>query len=137
MKVSLQKYAKALCESLAKENDSKVASQKIQNLLKLLTKRKQSKLIKQLPAAFKNIWLKMHNKMEVTVILAENPSKEEIKDIEKLLSSAFNKEVLISTRINPEVIGGIKLEFDDSIIDNTVAAGLSKLKQHLTCDKVA
>lgn len=130
MKVSLQKYTKALCQSL--EKDSTNAAQKIQNLLGILTKRKQSKLIRQLPTAFRNSWRKMHNQMEVTVILAEEPSKEEVKNIEKLLSSAFDKEVIVSTHINPEVIGGMKLEFDDSIIDNTVAASLIKLKQHLT-----
>ncbi len=132
MKVSLQKYAKALCQSLEKEKDGKVVDQKVQNLLKLLTKRKQSKLIRQLPDAFKRIWLKMHDKMDVTVVLAKEPTKEEVKDIEKLLSAAFDKDVLVSTRVNPDVIGGMKLEFDDSIIDNTVAASLLKLKQHLT-----
>lgn len=132
MKVSLRKYAKALCESLDGEKDSKVVDQKIQNLLKILTKRKQSKLIKQLPEAFKSIWLKMHNQMDVKVTLAKDPTKEEVKNIEKLLSSAFDKDVSISTSTNPDVIGGMKLEFDDSIIDNTVAANLEKLKQHLT-----
>jgi len=132
MKVSLRKYAKALCDSLLKEKEGKAVNQKVQNLLKILTKRKQSKLIKQLPEAFKKEWLKAHKQMAVTVILAEEPTKEELKNIAKLLSDAFDKEVLVSTRINPDVIGGMKLEFDDSIIDNTVAANLEKLKLHLT-----
>jgi F-type H+-transporting ATPase subunit delta len=132
MKVTLRKYAKALSQSLDKEKDAKVVNQKIQNLLKLLIKRKQGKLIKQLPAAFKSIWLKIHNQMDVKVVLAKEPSKEEIKNIEELLSAAFNKEVIITTAVNPDVIGGMKLEFDDSIIDNTVAANLEKLKLHLT-----
>lgn len=132
MKVSLQKYAKALCESLKKEKDHKVVTKKIQNLLKILIKRKQSRFIRQLPAIFRKSWLKMHNQMDVTVILAAEPTSEETKDIAKLLGDAFNKEVLISTRVNPQVIGGMKLEFDDSIIDNTVAANLEKLKLHLT-----
>ena len=132
MKVSLRKYTKALCESLEKEKDSKVVNQKIQNLVKILIKRKQSKLIRQLPAAFRKLWLKMHGQMDVSVILAKEPSKDEIKDIEKLLSAAFSKDVLIHTSVNPDVIGGMKLEFDDSIIDNTVAANLEKLKLHLT-----
>lgn len=132
MKVSLRKYAKALCESLDKEKDSKVVDQKIQNLLKILNKRKQSKLIRQLPAAFKSLWLKMHKQMDVTVVLAKEPTKEETQNIKELLSAAFDKDVLVSTRVNPDVIGGMKLEFDDSIIDNTVAANLEKLKLHLT-----
>lgn len=132
MKVSLRKYAKALCESLDKEKDAKVVNQKIQNLLNILTKRKQGKMIRQLPAAFKNLWFKMHNQMDVKVVLAEDPTKEEVKNIEKLLSAAFDKDVIITTSVDPDVIGGMKLEFDDSIIDNTVSANLEKLKQHLT-----
>jgi F-type H+-transporting ATPase subunit delta len=131
MKISLQKYAKALCESLEKEKPGAEANQKIQNLLKILTKRKQNKLIGQLPAAFTALWLKMQNKMEITVVLAEEPSKEEVENIEKLLSAAFNKQVLVTIRINPQVIGGMKLYFGDCIIDNTVAAHLEGLRREL------
>ncbi len=130
MKISLQKYAKALCQSLEKEHGEAI-TMKIQNLLKLLTKRKQSKLIGQLPRAFKSLWLKMHNKMEVTVALAKEPTKEEIENITASLSTAFNKEVLISHRVNPDIIGGMRLEFDDCIFDGTVAANLEKLRSNL------
>lgn len=132
MKVSLRKYSEALCDSLIDEKDNKMVTQKIQNFLKLLNKRKESKLIKQLPAAFEAIWLKKHNEMKVTVVLPYEPSQTEIKGIAKLLSESFNKEVIVFIRTNPEVIGGMKLEFDDCVIDNTVAAHLEKLKQHLT-----
>lgn len=131
MKISLRKYAEALSESLIEEKDHKIVAEKIQNLLKLLTKRKQSKLIKQLPETFKTIWLKKHNKMEVSVTLAEEPSAEEMKNISGLLADAFQKEVILSTRVNSQVIGGMKLEFGDCVIDNTVAANLIKLKHHL------
>lgn len=131
MKISLRKYAEALCESLIEEKDHKIAAGKIQNLLKLLTKRKQSKLIKQLPETFKAIWFKRHKKMEISVILAKKPSEEEIKNIARLLADAFKKEVILEEKINPQIIGGIKLEFDDCVIDNTVAASLVKLKHHL------
>lgn len=131
MKVSLRKYAEALSESLINEKDDKIAAGKIQNLLKLLTKRKQSKLIRQLPETFKAIWLKKHKKMEVSVVLAEKPSEEEMKNITRLLADAFQKEVILSTRVNPQIIGGMKLEFGDCVIDNTVAANLVKFKHHL------
>lgn len=131
MKISLKKYAEALCESLKNEKDAKIVAERIQSLLKLLTRRKQSKLIKQLPEVFKTVWFKKHNKMAVNVVLAEEPSEEEIKDIVNLLNDAFKKEVIISTKVNPEIIGGMKLEFDDYVIDGTVAAGLEKLHQHI------
>lgn len=131
MKISLRKYAEALSESLSQEKDLKIAAEKIQNLLKLLTKRKQSKLIKQLPETFKAIWLKKHKKMEISIILAEKPSAEEMKNISRLLADAFQKEVILEARVNPRIIGGMKLEFGDCVIDNTVAANLVKLKHHL------
>lgn len=132
MKISLQKYAAALCESLMDEKDSLVVTQKIQNLLKLLNRRKQNKLIKQLPEVFKTQWLKRHNKVAVTAVLARAPLTEEINSITQLLTTTLKKEIILSTRINPQVIGGLKLEFENCIIDGTIAARLINLYRNIT-----
>lgn len=132
MKISLRKYASALCESIQDGEAGEVTAQKMRNLLKIMAGHKQGKLIKQLPAVFKSLWLKKHNRLEVTAVLALEPSAEEIKNITRLLTGTFKKEVILSTRINPQVIGGMKLIFEDCVIDGTVAANLTGLKRHLT-----
>ncbi|MEK7085641.1 MAG: F0F1 ATP synthase subunit delta, partial [Patescibacteria group bacterium] len=59
------------------------------------------------------------------------PSAEEIDSLKKLLSEAFKKDVILSTKIDPNVLGGMKLEFGQYIIDGTVTANLEKLKYHI------
>ena len=48
MKISIGKYSEALAKSLKHETDKKEIVQRMQNLLKILVKRKQGKAIKHL-----------------------------------------------------------------------------------------
>ncbi|MEK7673223.1 MAG: ATP synthase F1 subunit delta [Patescibacteria group bacterium] len=132
MKVSLRKYAQVLASTLEEDKDSNSVNQKIQNLLKILTRRKQSKLIKNLPAAFQKIWLSQKGQMVVKLTLAKEASKTELEQISSLLKEAFKKEVILDVKVDPNVIGGMKIEFDDYIIDSTVLGNLESLKSQLT-----
>ena len=132
MKVSLRKYAQVLAETLEGDKDIDSVNQKIQNLLKILTRRKQSKLIKTLPAAFQKIWLSKKGQMVVKLTLAKESSKAELEQISSLLKEAFKKEVILDLKVDANVIGGMKIEFDDYIIDSTVLGNLESLKLQLT-----
>jgi F-type H+-transporting ATPase subunit delta len=131
MKVSTTKYAQALTEVLKDEKDAKEVNQKIQNLLKLLTKRKQGNLIKELPEAFKKAWLSQKGQLEVNVTLPYKPTDQDKLKIVRLLTEALNKEVIISIEVDEEIIGGMKIEFGDYIIDGTVIKNLELLKSSI------
>lgn len=131
MKISLKKYAQALADSLYGEKDSAVINERIQNLLKLLVKRKQSKLVKQFVKAFFSEWMKKNGKVFCKVTVPFEPNDAETKDLEKLLSDALNKKATIKVNTDPSVIGGMKIEFDDYIIDGTVITGLKTLKSQI------
>lgn len=128
MKVSIRKYALALAEVLKDEKDAKEAERKMQNLLRLLSKRKQSKLIKELPEAFKKAWLKQKGQLEVKVTLPYKPDDQDKLKIVRLLSEALKKEVIVSIEIDEEILGGMKIEFENYIIDGTVQKNLELLK---------
>lgn len=131
MKISINKYAEVLSETLKDEKDKEAIAKKIQNLLRLLVKRKQGKLIRQLPEVFKEVWFKKHGRLEVRATLPKEPSAKESDSLKELLSEAFKKDVILSTKIDPDVLGGMKLEFGQYIIDGTVTANLEKLKYHI------
>jgi F-type H+-transporting ATPase subunit delta len=132
MKVSIKKYAEALAQVLEKEKDPKEAKEKIRNLLKLLTKRKQGKLIKQLPEVFKKVWLRRKGQLEIKVTLPYKPTDQERLKIVKSLSEALKKDVILTTKTDEAVLGGMKIEFEDYIIDGTVLKNLEMLKTSLT-----
>lgn len=131
MKISLKKYAEALAVVLEKEKDSGQAAQKINNILKLLARRKQSRLIKGLPEVFRKIWLEKQKKVELTATTPYESSEEDLKDLTKLIKDVLQKEVFIKNKVDKNIIGGIKLEFDDYIVDATLATDLKNLKQKI------
>lgn len=131
MKVSLRKYADALSESLKGEKDDENICKKIETLLKILAKRKQSKLVKRLSEVFKEIWLRKNGKMEVKVTLPYELSSDEESSLANLLKEAFKKEILLNVKVNKGVIGGMKLEFRDYVVDGTLLTGLAALESRM------
>lgn len=128
MKISIGKYAKALAKSLKHEEDKKEINQRIQNLLKVLVKRKQSKSIKYLFEEFKKVWMDEHKQIELKVTLPYEPSKEESKELAEIMSHALKKEAILNVKVDKDVIGGIKVEYEDYVIDGTVSKRLEMLK---------
>lgn len=132
MKISIGKYAKALAESLKQEKDKKEISQRIQNLLKILVKRKQGKSIKYLFEEFKKVWMSKHGQIELFVTLPYEPSEEELEKLAEELGRALKKEAILKVKVDKSVIGGIKIEFEDYIVDGTVSKRLEMLKTAIT-----
>jgi F-type H+-transporting ATPase subunit delta len=131
MKISVKKYAEALAVSLYGEKDQGVADGKIQNLLGLLQRRKKGKLINRLPNVFKAVWQEMNKEMEVKVTFPHEPSKADVEEFSVSLSEIFKKKVIIDVVVNEKIIGGVKLEFGEYVVDSTVVKNLETLKNKL------
>lgn len=135
MKISLTKYAQALSQSLKGEKDQKVIDEKIGNLLKVFVKNKQRKVIKNFPRVFRKIWMMQKGQVEVRLTLPYEPEDSEKSKLVKLLSGALDKEVILSLNVDKEVIGGMKIEMDDFIIDGTIQRSLEQLRTDLINSK--
>ncbi len=131
MKVQLRKYALALAQSLKAEKDKNEIERKIQNLFKILVKNKQGKSITRFEKEFGNVWREVNGQLEATVTLPYEPSDEDKMSLMKLLGEALNKEIILNVKVDENVIGGMKIEFDDCIIDATVQKNLELLKQSI------
>jgi F-type H+-transporting ATPase subunit delta len=131
MKISVKKYAEALAVSLHGEKDKSVADGKIQNLLALLQRRKKGKLIKRLPSVFRYVWQNMNKEMDVKATFSHEPSEQEIDEFAASLSKTFGKKVNVEVVVNEKVIGGVKLEFGEYVVDGTVVKNLEILKNKL------
>ena len=78
-----------------------------------------------------------HGIVEVDVISAHKLSDQDITDIKDLLVSEFPEATSysIDERIDPYVIGGVKLEFPGSQLDLSVFSKLNLFKRHMTSGK--
>jgi F-type H+-transporting ATPase subunit delta len=75
-------------------------------------------------------------KVTASVVSAVEPSQGQLDALKALLSKKLDKEVDISVKIDPSVIGGIYIQVDGFFIDHTVKRQLSDMKmsfkEHLT-----
>lgn len=132
MKISLKKYAAALCESLFSEKkDSDEVQNKMQNFFELLRKRKQLKLLKRFYTAFSEVWNEKKGRLDVKVIYPYEPDDIEVKALSSALSQNLGKEVIMHVKVDEKVIGGFRLEFGEHVIDGTVKKNLEILKTKL------
>ncbi len=132
MKVSVKKYALALALSLKGEKDETLCDEKIHNFLKLLQKRKKLKLAKRLMPAFKKEWYRLSEKVEVNVTIPYKFSEKEEAELIELLKEAFKKDVILEVKVDEKIIGGLKMQIDEYVIDGTLEKNLEMLKTRMT-----
>lgn len=63
-----------------------------------------------------------------TAVSLEEREKQMIKT---KLSEALQKEVVVSTRVDPEIVGGMVVRIGDQLIDGSIHARLQSLKRSL------
>ncbi len=62
----------------------------------------------------------------VEVVVAQELDDEGVVKLKADLAGAINKEVKLSVRVEPEIIGGIIIKKDDLVIDNSVKTTLQR-----------
>lgn len=71
-------------------------------------------------------------KVEVDVWTAGPLGPEALRTIQSRVAEAIGKDVVLHTYTDPSMIGGVKLQIGDRLIDGSVAAKLRSLRGHLT-----
>ncbi|MCC8014650.1 MAG: ATP synthase F1 subunit delta [Eubacterium sp.] len=61
----------------------------------------------------------------------------QLEEIKAKLSANLNKQIIVKTEVNPELIGGVKITADGHIIDGTVKKSLDELKSLLLEHRLA
>ncbi len=60
-----------------------------------------------------------------------------VEDIKSKLSNKLNKQVIVETKVVPELIGGIRISVEGHVIDSTIKTKLSDLKGKLIETRLA
>ncbi|MFA5948222.1 MAG: ATP synthase F1 subunit delta [Candidatus Gracilibacteria bacterium] len=131
MKVSTKKYAQALTEALIDDKEQASINEKIKNFLSILRRRKKTKLLRYFMDTFKKVWNEKNNALEITCLMAYGPSDNEIKSLTESLKKTFDKKIILNIKKDENLIGGLRLEFDENIIDGSIKKNLEILKSKL------
>ncbi|MDE6357227.1 MAG: ATP synthase F1 subunit delta, partial [Eubacteriales bacterium] len=65
------------------------------------------------------------------VYSATKLTESQIEAIKEKLSKKLNKEVIIEAKEQPELIGGMLINVDGKVIDNSIKKGLEDIKKSL------
>jgi F-type H+-transporting ATPase subunit delta len=98
------------------------------NLLFILVDKNRSMILEY----FVSEYLHLHNKhfkiVEAIAYSVTPMTKEEIKALEQSLSEKQNQSVSVINRIDPTLISGIKVRYDDKVIDGSMKSRIENLR---------
>lgn len=99
--------------------------------LKILVKKGREPYIPDITREFNSQYKKMKHISSVRITTAQPLSESALNDIlEKLkASSSTDQEVEIDTHVDPKLIGGFIIQFDDKIFDASVHTKLEELRK--------
>lgn len=124
MKYSPKQYAQALYESLKATKDTDLV---FRNFYNILLRNNDLKLLSKIIEKIEEI-----DKEEKGVVEVEISSIKKLGDdvIEKL-KNIIGEKAEIKEEIEPGLIGGLKIQIGDLLIDGSIRAKLNKLRQGL------
>lgn len=101
------------------------------NFLKVLVDDKQIDKIHQIVDDYRDIYLAQNQVMPINITVAHQLDNNVFNNLVKSLSEKLNKNVVINTIIDPSVIGGIKINYTDKVVDNTILHQLQQLEKSI------
>ena len=100
------------------------------NFFRLLKKKNRLNLLPSIASYFQEI-VDDNSGIVRGEVTAAVSIENDFSDIESSLSKKLNKKVILSSKIDENIIAGIKIRIGDRLFDGTVKSKLNKLKEDL------
>ena len=117
--------------SVVKDTFSGVVSELVLNFLLLLARKKRLNVLPEIILDFNRLILVHNNQIHAEVFSSSPLTDGQIDKIRQRLAKLTNKEILMNTSIDEDLLGGFTIRVEDVIIDNSIRYQLSKLKDKL------
>ena len=123
-----QNQAAEMFISVCEEN----IDQRGKNFIKLLAENDRLKLLPEITALYEHYRAEAEGTIEAEVISASEVSESQLAKITASLKNRLGKEVRLTSKIDPSLIGGAIIRAGDLVIDGSVSGRLEKLSTALT-----
>lgn len=98
-----------------------------QSLIKLLVEYGRLAILPEIAAAFEDLKAQDEGVLDAEITAASQPSDADVAAVVKRLEARFGKKIEASVKVDPEIIGGIKIVVGDTVIDASVRGQLQEL----------
>ena len=117
-----------------KEGISKLVTDADENFvrfLELLAERHRVPVVFRIRRAFDEMWAEENKLLPVTVTSAVELDDELVQDIGKRITEQTDRKVDLSSKVDPDVLGGIVLQVGNMVLDASVRNRLEALRKQV------
>lgn len=111
--------------------DAHVLDQEGTNLARLLIESGRIRDAQEIEAEFHRLADEAAGRVRATVTTAIALDSEERERVARELSKSLEKDVRLDVVVDPRILGGMKLQYGDRLVDATVATRLEQLRRRL------
>jgi F-type H+-transporting ATPase subunit delta len=105
------------------------ADESFVRFLELLTERHRMPVIFRIRRRFDELWREENKLLPVTVTSAVELDSELVEGIGSRIEEQTGRQVELSSRVNPDVLGGIVLQVGNMVLDASVRNRLDQLRK--------
>ncbi len=88
--------------------------------------------LRQIDLAYRALREEKFGYVAVALTTAHELSGAQVLSLTEKLRQSLNREPIITTTVSPDLIGGMKVQIGDQLIDASVASHLRRLRQRMT-----
>ena len=101
------------------------------NFVRLLRDKRRLDVLDELPAAFRRCVLAHNNSVEGVVESARPLGSGEVAELAVAIGALLGKQVLLTSRVAPELLAGVRVYVDNKLIDQSALGRLDALRGNL------
>ncbi len=105
------------------------ADERFVNFLELLAERHRMPVIFRIRRRFDELWREENKLLPVTVTSAVELDESLVEDIGKRIQEQTGRKVELSSNVDPDVLGGLRLQVGNMVLDGTVRNRLERLRK--------
>jgi F-type H+-transporting ATPase subunit delta len=103
----------------------------VSRLLKVFAEGDRLRIVPELAAAYRLRLLERRNIVPAEITTAVPLSEETAARVGRALGQASGKQILVSTRVDPGIIGGVVARIGSTVYDGSVTTQLARMRRQL------
>jgi F-type H+-transporting ATPase subunit delta len=108
------------------------ADPRLVNFLQLLAERHRMPVLFRIRRSFDEMWAEENRLLPVTVTSAVDLDEELVQEIGRRIGEQTGRRVELSSSVDPNVLGGLKVQVGNLVLDATVRNRLEQLRKQVT-----
>lgn len=103
----------------------------LEGFLRVLLSRGRMENLPGIDAEYRRLLYAKTGMVDAEVFSAVSLTEQERSELERTLGRQFGKQVRLTERLQPSLIGGVRIRIGDSVLDRSLEQGLKRIKVKL------